>query len=79
MDWLAKNQKIAFAKKVVTDGFAINFHFARKRPSDEEVQSIQLVTACKIHERFQPGADRSRVYRCNQSATTCQKLTRKSW
>jgi hypothetical protein len=67
-----KNQKIAFANKIVTDGYAINFLFARKKASDEKVQNTQLdledFTASEIHEHFQPVAvDPGR----NQIFTAC--------
>ena len=73
MDELAcKKQKIAFANKITTDGYAINFLFARKKATDKEVQSIQLelqdFTASEIHEHFQPVAvDPGR----NQIFTAC--------
>ena len=56
----------------MTDGYAINFLFARKKASDEKVQNIQLdledFTASEIHEHFQPVAvDPGR----NQIFTAC--------
>jgi hypothetical protein len=67
-----KKQKIAFANKITTDGYAIDFHFARNKATDKEVQSIQLeiqdLTASEIHEHFQPVAvDPDR----NQISTAC--------
>jgi ribosomal protein L9 len=51
-----EKQKIAFANKITTDGYATNFLFARKKATDKEVQSIQLeiqdFTASEIHEHF---------------------------
>jgi hypothetical protein len=56
----------------MTDGYAINFLFARRKASDNEVQKMQLelqdFTASEIHEYFQPVAvDPGR----NQIFTAC--------
>jgi hypothetical protein len=72
MNWPAKSRKSAFANKITTDGYAINFRFARKKATDKEVQSIQLelqdFTESEIHEHFQPVAvDPGR----NQIFTAC--------
>ncbi|KAH8552481.1 hypothetical protein BGW37DRAFT_556298 [Umbelopsis sp. PMI_123] len=59
LDELAcKTQKIASANKITTDGYAINFLFARKKASDEQVHNVQLdledFTANEIDDYFQP-------------------------
>ncbi|KAJ2961556.1 hypothetical protein NQZ79_g3138 [Umbelopsis isabellina] len=51
-----KNHKIAFANKIVTDGYAINFLFSGRKASDKEAQNIQLelqdFTASEIIHTF---------------------------
>ncbi|KAH8552432.1 hypothetical protein BGW37DRAFT_424235 [Umbelopsis sp. PMI_123] len=66
-----KNNKLSFTNRVLTDGFAMNFIFARRKSMDK-VQNIQFdfndFTLAEINERFQPvAADPGR----NQVFTSC--------
>ncbi|KAH8554188.1 hypothetical protein BGW37DRAFT_421947, partial [Umbelopsis sp. PMI_123] len=53
-----KNGKIAFNNHIMTDGYAINFLFARKKPAAENIRNVELsledFNSTEIEQSFQP-------------------------